>query len=70
MIAAEISHCLLRYRRPISFSACWFDDTEEKRPTRGCVSHERNERAIYDGADRATAASSAVLSTYPLSFCA
>jgi hypothetical protein len=47
-----------------------FDDTDEKRPTRGCVSHERNERAIYDGADRATAASSAVLSTYPLSFCA
>jgi hypothetical protein len=59
MIAVEISHYLVEISAPNQLLSLPFYNTEEKRPTRGCVSHECNERAIYDGAGRAAVASSA-----------
>jgi hypothetical protein len=53
MIAVEISHYLVEISAPNQLLSLPFYNTEEKRPTRGCVSHECDERAIYDGAGRA-----------------
>jgi hypothetical protein len=70
MIAVEISDYVIEISPPNQLLSLPFGNTEEKRPTRGCVSHECNECDIYDGAGRAAVASSAGPFAYPLSFCA
>jgi len=65
MIAVEISHCWLR-SPPDQLLSLSLENTKEMRPTRGCVSHECSERAIYDGAVVPRWHRARALSPYPL----